>query len=76
MNDENRWIDTPDRGSGGGSGGVGGSKSARKMFGSIERGLDRFRLMLTPRRRQQLQRLQDSDGSQSGGPNIVPNKVC
>lgn len=42
------------------------------MFGSIERGLDRVRLMLTPRRRQ-LQRLLDND--QSNGPNIVPNKV-
>lgn len=68
LNDENRWNnDTPDRG-------VAGAKSARKMFGSIERSLDKFRLMLTPRRRQ-LQRLADSAPAQNGGPNVVPNKV-
>ena len=68
MNDENRWTDTPER--------AGGSKSAKKMFGSIERGLDRVRLMLTPRRRQ-LQREMDplSANNSSGGPNIVSNKV-
>lgn len=68
LNDENRWNnDTPDRG-------VAGAKSARKMFGSIERSLDKFRLMLTPRRRQ-LQRLADSAPAQNGGPNVVPNKA-
>lgn len=68
VNDENRWMETPER--------IGnGSKSARKMFGSIERGLDRVRLMLTPRRRQ-LQRFGGENyDSSSGGPNIVPNKV-
>ena len=66
VNDENRWTDTPER--------AGGSKSARKMFGSIERGLDRVRLMLTPRRRQ-LQREMDPLSANSGGPNIVSNKV-
>lgn len=71
VNDENRWMDTPERG-GGGSGG--GGKSARKMFGSIERGLDRVRLMLTPRRRQ-LQRLGSTESDGCGGPNVVPNKV-
>ena len=71
VNDENRWMDTPERG--GSGGGNGSTKSARKMFGSIERGLDRVRLMLTPRRRQ-LQRLAsgEADGS---GPNVVSNKV-
>ncbi len=69
VNDENRWMDTPERG------GAGGSKSARKMFGSIERGLDRVRLMLTPRRRQ-LQRIGGGEPETStGGPNIVDNKV-
>jgi len=67
MNDENRWIDTPERGNNG------GSKSARKVFGSIERGLDRVRLMLTPRRRQ-LNRHSDADAS-STGPNVVSNKA-
>lgn len=63
-------MDTPERGN------PGGSKSARKMFGSIERGLDRVRLMLTPRRRQ-LQRIGTGEPEiSSGGPNIVPNKVC
>lgn len=69
MNDENRWMDTPERGN------PGGAKSARKMFGSIERGLDRVRLMLTPRRRQ-LQRIGNTEPEfSSGGPNVVPNKV-
>lgn len=62
-------MDTPERG------GAGGSKSARKMFGSIERGLDRVRLMLTPRRRQ-LQRIGGAESELStGGPNVVDNKV-
>lgn len=61
-------MDTPERG------GAAGSKSARKMFGSIERGLDRVRLMLTPRRRQ-LQRAGGETEFTSSGPNIVDNKV-
>lgn len=68
VNDENRWMDTPERS------GVAGSKSARKMFGSIERGLDRVRLMLTPRRRQ-LQRGLGETEFASNGPNVVDNKV-
>lgn len=60
-------METPER--------AGGSKSARKVFGSIERGLDRVRLMLTPRRRQ-LQRIGGIETEvSSGGPNVVPNKV-
>lgn len=68
VNDENRWMDTPERS------GVAGSKSARKMFGSIERGLDRVRLMLTPRRRQ-LQRGLGETEFASNGPNVVDNKT-
>ena len=68
VNDENRWMDTPERG------GAAGSKSARKMFGSIERGLDRVRLMLTPRRRQ-LHRTGGETEFSSSGPNVVDNKV-
>lgn len=68
VNDENRWLDTPERG------GAAGSKSTRKMFGSIERGLDRVRLMLTPRRRQ-LHRAGGETEFSSSGPNVVDNKV-
>jgi hypothetical protein len=68
VNDENRWLDTPERG------GAAGSKSTRKMFGSIERGLDRVRLMLTPRRRQ-LHRTGGETEFSSSGPNVVDNKV-
>ena len=67
VNDENRWTDTPER--------AGGSKSARKMFGSIERGLDRVRLMLTPRRRQLQREMDPLSANSGGGPNIVSNKV-
>lgn len=68
VNDENRFMGTPEL--------SGSAKSARKMFGSIERGLDRVRLMLTPRRRQlQRQGGFDTDASSNGGPNVVPNKV-
>ncbi len=69
VNDENRWMDTPERGS------AAGSKSAKKMFGSIERGLDRVRLMLTPRRRQ-LHRTGGENEFSSSGPNVVDNKVA
>ena len=59
------WIfATPDRpiSSGGGS----GAKSNRKVFGSIERGLDKMKNMLTPRKHRH---------SSSDGPSLVTGKA-
>ncbi len=65
------WVfATPDRpvSSGGGSGA--GARSNRKVFGSIERGLDRMKNMLTPRKH----RL--SSSSEGGnGPALVTGKA-
>lgn len=61
------WIfATPDRPISSGGGGGSGAKSNRKVFGSIERGLDKMKNMLTPRKH----RLSSSDG-----PSLVTGKA-
>ena len=61
------WVfATPDRPISSAAGGGSGAKSNRKVFGSIERGLDKMKNMLTPRKH----RLSSSDG-----PSVVTGKA-